>query len=196
MRDTEICYMPAVDMSQAIRTRKLSPVEVINAVVSRIEWLNPRINAYCTLLVEGARKQAQEAEAMVMRGDKLGPLHGIPIAIKDLEFTKGVRTTSGSKIYEDFIPDYDAIFVERLKAAGAIMLGKTNTPEFGFMAITDNLLFGPTRNPWNLERHAGGSSGGAAAAVAAGMGQLAQGGDSGGSIRIPSSFCGVWRHPA
>lgn len=192
MQDTEICYMSAVDMAQAIRTRKLSPVEVVNAVLSRIERLNPKINAYCTLLVESAKKQAREAEAKVMKEDELGPLHGIPVSIKDLTFTKGVRTTSGSKIYENFVPNYDAIVVERLKAAGAIMLGKTNTPEFGFTGTTDNLLFGPTRNPWNLERHAGGSSGGAAATVAAGMGQLAQGSDGGGSIRIPSSFCGVF----
>jgi len=192
VQDTEICYMPAVDMAQAIRTRKLSPVEVIDAVLSRTERLNPKINAYCTLLAENARKQAQEAEAQVMKGDKLGPLHGVPISIKDLTYTKGVRTTSGSKMYENFIPDNDAIIVERLKEAGAIMLGKTNTPEFGFMGITDNKLFGPTRNPWNLERHAGGSSGGAAAAVAAGLGPISQGSDGGGSIRIPSSFCGVF----
>ena len=192
MQDTEICYMPAVDMAQAIRTRKLSPVEIINAVLSRIERLNPKINAYCTLLGDSARKQAREAEVKVMKRAELGPLHGVPISIKDLTYTKGVRTTSGSKMYENFIPDHDAIIVERLQAAGAIMLGKTNTPEFGFMGITDNRLFGPTRNPWNLERHAGGSSGGAAAAVAAGMGPLSQGSDGGGSIRIPSSFCGVF----
>jgi len=192
MQDIEICYMPAIDMAQAIRTRKLSPVEVINAVLSRIERLNPRINAYCTLLDESARKQAREAEVKVMNGDELGPLHGVPMSIKDLTYTKGVRTTSGSKMYENFIPDHDAIIVERLKAAGAIMIGKTNTPEFGFMGVTDNMLFGPTRNPWNLKRHAGGSSGGAAAAVAAGMGPLGQGSDGGGSIRIPSSFCGVF----
>jgi len=166
MQDTEICYMSTVDMAQAIKTRKLSPVEVINAILSRIERLNPKINAYCTLPVESARRQAREAEAKVMKGDKLGPLHGVPMSIKDLTYTEGVRTTSGSKMYENFIPDHDAIIVERLKAAGAIMLGKTNTPEFGFMGVTDNRLFGPTRNPWNLERHAGGSSGGAAAEVA------------------------------
>jgi len=192
MQDTEICYMSALDMTQAIRTRKLSPVEVIDAVLSRIQRLNPKINAYCTILDERARKQAREAEVKVMKGDELGPLHGVPMSIKDLTYTEGVRTTSGSKMYENFIPDHDAIIVERLKAAGAIMLGKTNTPEFGFMGVTDNMLFGPTRNPWNLERHAGGSSGGAAAAVAAGMGPLSQGSDGGGSIRIPSSFCGVF----
>jgi len=188
----EICYMSVVEMVEAIKTRKLSPVEIMDAVLSRIERLNPRVNAYCTLLAESARKQATEAEAKVMKGEELGPLHGIPVSIKDLTFTRGVRTTFGSRIYENFVPDRDAVVVERLKAAGAIMIGKTNTPEFGFMGVTDNLLFGPTRNPWNLERHAGGSSGGAAAAVAAGMGPLAQGSDGGGSIRIPSSFCGVF----
>ena len=192
MDNLEICYMPVTEMVEAIKTRKLSPVEIMDAVLSRIERLNPAVNAYCTLLSESAREQADEAEAEVMKGGELGPLHGVPVSIKDLTFTKGVRTTFGSRIYENFIPDQDAIVVERLKAAGAIMVGKTNTPEFGFMGVTDNLLFGPTRNPWNLERHAGGSSGGAAASVAAGMGPLAQGSDGGGSIRIPSSFCGVF----
>ena len=192
MDNTEVCYMPVVEMAEAIKTKKLSPVEIMDAVLSRIEHLNPRVNAYCTLLAENAREQAREAENAVMKGRKLGPLHGIPFSIKDLTFTRGVRTTFGSRIYENFVPDQDAIVVERLKAAGAIMLGKTNTPEFGFQGVTDNLLFGPTRNPWNLGRHAGGSSGGAAAAVAAGMSPLAQGSDGGGSIRIPSSFCGVF----
>jgi len=192
MDSLEICYMSAVEMAEAIKSRKLSPVEVMDAFLSRIERLNPKINAYCTLLAESARTQATEAEKIVMKGEELGPLHGVPFSIKDLTFTKGIRTTFGSRIYENFIPDKDAIVVERLRAAGAIMLGKTNTPEFGFMGVTDNLIFGPTHNPWNLQRHAGGSSGGAAAAVAAGMGPLAQGSDGGGSIRIPSSFCGVF----
>ena len=192
MQDNEICYMPVVDMAKAIRTKKLSPVEIMETILQRIERLNSKVNAYCTLVAESARRQAKEAETMAINGEELGPLHGIPVSIKDLTLTKGVRTTFGSNIYEDFIPDQNAIVVERLKAAGAIMIGKTNTPEFGFTGVTDNLLFGPTRNPWNLERHAGGSSGGAAVAVAAGMGPLAQGSDGGGSIRIPSSFCGVF----
>ena len=179
-------------MAVAIREKRLSPVEVIDTILTRIERLNPKLNAYCTLLVEDARKQAKEAEKAVARGENLGVLHGVPVSIKDLVFTKGVRTTFGSRIYESFIPDKDNVVVERLKAAGAIVMGKTNTPEFGFMGVTDNLLFGPTRNPWNLERHAGGSSGGAAAAVVSGMGPLAVGTDGGGSIRIPSSFCGAF----
>lgn len=192
MGNLEICYMSVVEMAEAIKTKRLSPVEIMDTVLSRIEQLNPKVNAYCTLLVESSRKQAREAETMVMRGNELGPLHGIPVSIKDLIFTKGIRTTGGSKIYQNFIPQQDAIVVERLKAAGAIIIGKTNTPEFGWVAVTDNRLFGATRNPWNLEFSAGGSSGGAAASVALGMGSLAIGSDAGGSIRIPSSFCGVF----
>ena len=192
MSTSDIIYMPAVEMAATIREKKLSPVQVINAVLNRIDKLNPKLNAYCTLLAEDAGRQAKEAENLVMKGEELGPLHGVPVSVKDLVFTKGIRTTFGSRIYENFIPDADNIVVERLKAAGAIVMGKTNTPEFGFMGVTDNLLFGLTRNPWNLDRHAGGSSGGAAAAVVAGMGPLAVGTDGGGSIRIPSSFCGAF----
>ena len=192
MDNLEICYMTVEEQVEAIKTRKLSPVEIMDAVLSRIERLNPKINAYCTLVAESARKQAKEAEARVMKGEKLGPLHGVPISIKDLTFTKDIRTTFGSKIYENFIPQEDGVAVERLKAAGGIIIGKTNTPEFGFKALTDNPVFGVTRNPWNLEYTPGGSSGGAAAAAASGMGSLATGSDAGGSIRIPSSFCGVF----
>jgi aspartyl-tRNA(Asn)/glutamyl-tRNA(Gln) amidotransferase subunit A len=184
--------MPAVEMAAAIREKKLSPVEVVDAILTRIDKLNPKLNAYCTLLTEDARKQAKEAEILVMKGGEIGALHGVPVSIKDLIFTKDVRTTFGSRIYKDFVPDEDDVVVERLRGAGAIIMGKTNTPEFGFMGVTDNLLFGPTRNPWNLERHAGGSSGGAAAAVVAGISPLAVGTDGGGSIRIPSSFCGAY----
>ena len=192
MNTSEIAYMPALEMAEAIREKRLSPVEVVDAILSRIDELNPKLNAYCTVLPEDARKQAKEAEALVIKGKKLGPLHGVPVSVKDLIFTRGVRTTFGSRIYENFVPDADDIVVERLKAAGAIVLGKTNTPEFGFMGVTDNLLFGATHNPWNPERHAGGSSGGAASAVVAGMAPLAVGSDGGGSIRIPSSFCGAF----
>jgi aspartyl-tRNA(Asn)/glutamyl-tRNA(Gln) amidotransferase subunit A len=192
MTDHEIGYMSAFDMAGAIKAKKLSPVEVMEAILARIERLNPKLNAYCTLLAQSARKGAKDAETAVMKRKKLGPLHGVPVSIKDLIFTKGVRTTFGSRIYENFMPPEDAVVVERLKAAGAIIVGKTNTPEFGFMGVTDNLIFGPTRNPWNLGLTAGGSSGGAAAAVAAGLGPVAIGTDGGGSIRIPSSFCGVF----
>jgi aspartyl-tRNA(Asn)/glutamyl-tRNA(Gln) amidotransferase subunit A len=167
-------------------------VEVVDAVLARIERLNPTLNAYCTVTATAARAAAKEAEAAVMRGDPLGILHGVPVSVKDLVATKGVRTTHGSKLYEHFIPDDDAPVVERLKRAGAIILGKTNTPEFGHKAITDNLVFGLSRNPWSLEHTPGGSSGGAAAAVAAGLGPLAVGTDAGGSIRVPSSCCAIF----
>ena len=192
MSDTDITRLTAVELAAAIRRKQLSPVEVVGAFLKRIEAVNPVLNAYCTVTAGAAREAAREAEAAVVRGDSLGPLHGVPVSIKDLIFTRGVRTTFGSRIYEDFVPDEDAVVVERLKRAGAIVLGKTNTPEFGFMGVTDNLLFGPTRNPWHLQRHAGGSSGGAAAQVVAGLGPLAVGSDGGGSIRIPSSFCGAF----
>jgi Asp-tRNA(Asn)/Glu-tRNA(Gln) amidotransferase A subunit family amidase len=188
----ELCYMPAMELGGAIRSKQVSPVEVVDAVLARIERLNPRLNAYCTVTAAAARAAAKEAEAAVMRGDALGMLHGIPVSIKDLVATKGVRTTHGSKLYEQFIPDDDAPVVERLKGAGAIILGKTNTPEFGHKAITDNRIFGPSRNPWSLEHTPGGSSGGAAAAVATGLGPLAVGTDAGGSIRIPASCCAIF----
>ena len=188
----ELCYMPAMELGVAIRSKRVSPLEVVDAILARLERLNPTLNAYCTVTAATARAAAKEAEAAVMRGDAVGRLHGIPVSIKDLVATKGVRTTHGSKLYEQFIPDEDAPVVERLKRAGAIILGKTNTPEFGHKAITDNLVFGPSRNPWSLEHTPGGSSGGAAAAVAAGLGPLAVGTDAGGSIRIPSSCCGIF----
>ena len=190
--DEELCYMPALEMAEAIRKREFSCIEVVDAILERIEKINPKINAYCTVLTEEARQAAKEADEAVKQGKHLGPLHGVPVSIKDEFFTKGIRTTFGSKIFENFIPERDAIVVQRLKAAGAIILGKTNTPEFGYKGVTDNLLFGVTRNPWNLNLTSGGSSGGAGAAVAAGLGPLAVGKDGGGSIRIPSSFCGIF----
>jgi aspartyl-tRNA(Asn)/glutamyl-tRNA(Gln) amidotransferase subunit A len=184
--------MPATDLAAAIRTKKLSPVEVINAVLARIEQLNSTLNAFCLVAAEEARQAAQVAEQAVMHGEPLGPLHGVPVSIKDLVITKGMRTMRGSKLYEHDVPGEDAPVVERLKAAGAIILGKTTTPEFGFKGVTDSVVTGISRNPWHLERTPGGSSGGAGAAVATGMGPLAVGTDGGGSIRIPSSFCGIY----
>jgi Asp-tRNA(Asn)/Glu-tRNA(Gln) amidotransferase A subunit family amidase len=192
MERTDICWMSAADMAKAIREKKLSPVEVVKALFERIELINPRINAYVTLTVDAALAEARRAEDAVMRGEELGPLHGVPVSIKDLVFTRGVRTTMGSKLLQDFVPEEDAVLVTRLKDAGAIVLGKTNTPEFGLKMLTDNLVFGVTRNPWNLEMSTGGSSGGAAAAVATGLGPIASGNDGGGSIRIPSCCCGVF----
>ena len=192
MNAVELCYMPATELVAAIKTKQVSPVEVVEVVLARIERLNPQLNAYCTVAAEAARTAAKDAEVAVMRGDTLGALHGVPVSIKDLVTTKGVRTTYGSKLYEHFIPDEDAPVVERLKQAGAIILGKTNTPEFGHKGVTDNPVFGLTRNPWSLDHTPGGSSGGGAAAVAAGMGPLAIGTDGGGSIRIPCSCCGTF----
>jgi aspartyl-tRNA(Asn)/glutamyl-tRNA(Gln) amidotransferase subunit A len=192
MNATDLCFTPATELATMIRARRLSPVEVTRAVLERIERVNPKLNAFCTLTADTAMERAREAEAAVMRGGALGPLHGIPFSIKDLAFTKGVRTMSGSHIFATRVPDVDAPFVRRLKAAGGVMLGKTTSPEFGWKAIGDSPLTGITRNPWNTATTTGGSSAGAAAAAAAGLGPLAQGSDGAGSIRIPSSFCGVY----
>jgi amidase len=191
MNVDELCWTPARELARMIRAKDVSPVEVIEACLGRIDRINPRINAYCTVAAEHARAAAAEAEAAVRRGDVLGPLHGVPFSLKDLTPTKGIRTTMGSKIFEHHVPEEDAIVAERLRGAGAILLGKTNTPEFGCKPFTDNRLFGATANPWALLRSAGGSSGGAAAAVAAGLGPLAEGSDLAGSIRHPAAWCGV-----
>jgi Asp-tRNA(Asn)/Glu-tRNA(Gln) amidotransferase A subunit family amidase len=169
METTELCWKPARELARLIRAQEVSPVEVVEAFLARIERINPQINAYCTVTADQARAAAREAEAAIQAGERLGPLHGVPFSLKDLTPTRGIRTTMGSKIFEDNIPTEDAILVERLRGAGAILLGKTNTPEFGCKPFTDNRLFGATANPWSLERSAGGSSGGAAAAVAAGQ---------------------------
>src|SRR5215471_2263487 len=191
MSNDEVCWTSAADLAAAIRDRKLSPVEVTDAVLARIEAVNVRVNAYCTVVADRARAEARAAEVAMMRGDALGALHGVPISFKDLTPTAGIRTTFGSKFFEHHVPTEDAIVVERARKAGAIVIGKTNTPEFGCKAVTDNLIFGHTRNPWRVDRVAGGSSGGAAAAVTAGLGPIAEGSDLAGSIRIPAAVCGV-----
>ena len=191
----ELCWMPAAPMAAAIRKRKVSPLEVMRAVLARIERLNPGLNAFVTLTADQAMRDARAAERAVgKKGAVLGPLHGVPFSTKDLVATKGIRTTFGTRLYADNVPIEDAPIVERMRAAGAIQLGKTNTPTFGWIGATHNLLFGVTRNPWNLDRTPGGSSGGASAAVAAGLGPLAIGTDGGGSIRIPASFAGIFGH--
>jgi aspartyl-tRNA(Asn)/glutamyl-tRNA(Gln) amidotransferase subunit A len=192
MSDIELSFTPAAELAAAIRTKKMSPVEVLDAVLARIDHLNPELNAFCLVTADAARQAAQAAEQAVMRGEALGLLHGVPVSVKDLVITKGVRTMRGSRLYEWDVPAEDAPVVERLKAAGAIILGKTTTPEFGFKGVTDSPVTGISRNPWHLGRTPGGSSGGAGAAVAAGMGPLAVGTDGAGSIRIPSSFCGIY----
>jgi len=192
MRRQDICWMSAVDLAKSIRKKKLSPVEVVRDILERIEVINPRVNAYVTVMADSALAEAKKAEKALMKGEDIGPLLGVPVSIKDMIFTRGVRTTFGCKLLEDFVPEEDAAAVASLKQAGAIVMGKTNTSEFGFKPLTDNLIFGITRNPWNLEKTSGGSSGGAAAAVASGLGPIAVGADGGGSIRIPSSCCGVF----
>ena len=188
----DLCYTPATELAALIRARRLSPVELTRAVLERIERLNPTLNAFCTLTAEPALAQARAAEAAVTAGAALGPLHGLPYSIKDLAFTRGVRTMSGSAIFERRVPDADAPFVSRLAAAGGIFLGKTTTPEFGWKGLGDSPVSGITRNPWNTAMTTGGSSAGAGAAAAAGLGPLHQGSDGAGSIRIPSAFCGVF----
>jgi len=192
MNKEDICYLSAYEMSDKIKTQELTSLEITEAIIERINRINDKINAYCTPTFDIARDMAKKADEAVKKGEKLALLHGIPTSIKDLILTKGIRTTLGCVIYENNIPDQDAIVVERLKNAGIVLLGKTNTPAFGHQAVTDNPIFGKTKNPWNLERTSGGSSGGAAAAVASGLGPLALGSDGGGSIRIPSCFCGVY----
>src|SRR5438034_1139219 len=182
------------NLEWAVRfAREVSPVEVMDAILDRIERINPKLNAFVTLTDEAARREAKAAErALTRRRTVLGPLHGVPFSVKDLVVTKGVRTTFGTPLYRDNVPTEDAPMVERMKRAGAILLGKTNTPTFGWLGATHNLVFGPTRNPWDLERTPGGSSGGASAAAAAGLGPLHIGTDGGGSIRIPASFTGIF----
>jgi len=189
--DRRIWAMSGAEQARAIRERRLSAREVTAAVLERIAVLNPLLNGYCTL-AEDAATEAAAADAALQRGETVGPLHGVPVSIKDLVLTRGMRTTFGSKLYEQYVPDEDDVAVARLRTAGAIVIGKTNVPEFGYNALTDNLIFGPTRNPWHTALSAGGSSGGAAAAVAAGMGSLALGSDGGGSIRTPAALCGVF----
>ncbi|MGH7353043.1 MAG: amidase family protein, partial [Candidatus Rokuibacteriota bacterium] len=192
MNATDLCYTPATELAGLIRTKTVSPVEVTRAVLERIERVNPAVNAFCTLTADAALAAARDAERAVTSGAPLGPLHGIPFSVKDLTFTKGVRTMSGSFIFEHRVPDADAAFVPRLRRAGGIFLGKTTSPEFGWKALGDSPLTGITRNPWNTSMTTGGSSAGAAAAVAAGLGPLHQGSDGAGSVRIPASFCGVY----
>jgi aspartyl-tRNA(Asn)/glutamyl-tRNA(Gln) amidotransferase subunit A len=188
----ELAFMSAVDLGRAIRDKEVSVVEVTEQFFQRIEELDPQLNSYLTLCQEQAMADARAADEAVQRGDELGPLHGIPISIKDLEMSKGVPTSLGSAVFQGRVPDIDSIVVERVKAAGAIVLGKTNTPEFGQSGTTENKLGDPCRNPWNTARTPGGSSGGAGAALAAGLCTIATGSDGGGSIRIPASFSGVF----
>jgi aspartyl-tRNA(Asn)/glutamyl-tRNA(Gln) amidotransferase subunit A len=188
---TDLCFTSAIELAGLIRRRALSPVEITRAVLERIDRLNPGLGAYVMVHAERALGEARAAERAVMTGEPLGPLHGVPISIKDNLWTAGERTTYGSRLLAEFVAPEDAPSVARLRAAGAIFIGRTNLPEFAWRGSTDNPLFGESRNPWDLTRTPGGSTGGGAAAVAAGLGPLALGSDGAGSIRIPASFCGL-----
>lgn len=184
-------YSSAESIADRVRKGTLSPVDVVETYLERIEEFNPDLNAFVTVATESAREAASEAERAIERGDDLGPLHGVPVAIKDLNRVRGIRTTYGSAAFADNVPNIDDTVVARLRESGAIIIGKTNTPEFGRKTVTDNPLFGASTNPWDRDRTTGGSSGGSAAAVAAGLVPLALGSDAAGSIRIPASACGI-----
>ena len=191
MSSPEICFLTATELTQRIRAKDISAKEVVEAHLAQINRVNPKVNAIVTLLPEQAINQARAADNALSRGDEVGPLHGLPVAHKDLVNTKGIRTTFGSPIFQNFVPDQDALIVERLKQAGAITIGKTNTPEFGAGSQTYNEVFGETLNPYDTTKTCGGSSGGAAAALACGMVSIADGSDMGGSLRNPANFCNV-----
>jgi amidase len=187
-----LVFTPARQLVARLQTRELSAVEVMRAFLAQIERVNPRVNAIVTLRPAGELlAEAAAADRRLAAGEDTGALHGLPIAIKDLSLTRGLRTTFGSLVYRDFVPSTDELYVERIRRAGAIVIGKTNTPEFGAGSQTFNAVFGPTRNPYDLTKTCGGSSGGAAVALACGMLPLADGTDLGGSLRNPASFCNV-----
>jgi amidase len=191
MRLVDECLPSATELARRIRAREVSALETVTAHLARIERVNPVVNAIVTLDAEGALAAARRADETQARGEPLGPLHGLPVAHKDIFFTRGMRTTFGSPAFRDFVPDHDSIIVERQRSAGAITIGKTNLPEFGAGSQTFNEVFGATRNPYDLSKTCGGSSGGAAVALACGMVALADGTDLGGSLRNPANFCNV-----
>lgn len=187
----ELCRMTASDLSKKLRARTVSAREVLDAHLRQIERVNPKVNAIITLVADAARNRARQADEAAAKGRFLGPLHGLPIAHKDLQDTKGIRTTYGSPIFKDYVPTQNTLTIERIYQAGAVPIGKTNVPEFGAGSQTFNPVFGATRNPYDLTKTCGGSSGGAAVALACGMVPIADGSDTGGSLRNPASFCGV-----
>ncbi|MEU7577930.1 amidase [Streptomyces sp. NPDC041068] len=187
----DICLLDAIELARLVRRRELSAREVVTAHLERIGQVGPAVNAVVTLDADGALAAAAAADERLARGAAPGPLHGLPIAFKDTHLTRGMRTTQGSPLLADFVPDEDELLVQRIESAGAIRIGKTNVPEFAAGSHTFNPVFGATRNPYDLGRSAGGSSGGAAAALAAGLQPLADGSDMGGSLRNPASFCNV-----
>ena len=191
MDANEMLFMSASEAAAKIRRRELSPVDYLDAVLAHAETQQERLNPFATICAERARQDAKAAEKAVTDGAPLGPLHGVPVNVKDLFNTAGIRTTHGSAVYADNVPDKDDVLVKRLRAAGAVIFAKSTTPEFGHKGMTDGPSFGVTRNPWDPSRSSGGSSGGAAVAVAAGIGPLGLGTDGAGSIRIPAAYCGV-----
>ena len=188
---TNPCFLPATELAHKLRKKEISAREVLSAHLAQIERVNPKVNAIVTLIAEQALEEAARLDEEITRGETAGPLHGLPIAHKDLQNTRGIRTTYGSPIYRDFVPNADSLVVERLQGAGAITIGKTNVPEFGAGSQTFNSVFGATRNPYDLTKTSGGSSGGAAAALACGFMPIADGSDMGGSLRNPANFCNV-----
>lgn len=193
MTHPDLTWIDAHDLARLIRNRDVSPVEAIDASLAQLEKVEPQLNAFVTVVADQAREHARRAEAQLMTTESadLPPLFGVPITVKDLSETAGVRTTFGAREYSDYVPEQDSITVARLKAAGTILLGKTTTPEFGALGVTESGLTGITNNPWDTAYASGGSSGGAAASVASGVGALAWGSDGGGSVRVPASMCGV-----
>ena len=191
MVDLDLCYTSTLELRSLIQARELSPVELMSNTLERIDAVNEAVNCFCFVYHEEAMEEARRAERVMGSGASVGPLHGIPVGIKDVTPTAGKRTTRGSKMYEHWIPDEDSILVQRLTAAGAIVVGKTTTPEFAHAGTTSSPLWGITRNPWNLNCTPGGSSGGSGAAVAAGCLSMAEGTDMGGSVRIPAAYCGL-----
>ena len=191
MDRTEICYLSASQLSGLIQRKEVSPVEVVEAHLARIEATEPTLNSFISLLPQQALAAAKTAEEEIQAGNHRGPLHGIPITLKDLYYVKGVRNTSGSKIFHDFVPDYDSTLVSKLKHAGIIILGKANTHQFAYGITGENPDYGDMHNPWDTARVAGGSSGGSGSATAAGQCTITMGSDTGGSVRIPSALCGI-----
>lgn len=192
MNKEEIFFKPAYELREMIKRQEMSSQEITEMMIERIEQINPKLNAFCTPTFDLARASAKEADESIKKGGQLGLLQGVPISIKDEMPLKGIRTTFGSKLYENYIPEESDISVQRLQEAGSVILGKTNMPEFGVFAVTYNKIFGESKNPWDLKRTPGGSTGGGAAAVVSGLCFLSLGADGGGSIRIPSSLCGAY----
>ncbi len=188
----ELYWKPAHELAAMIRRREIKPSELMELTIKRIEQTNPKLNAFCALRADGAMADARALDQKIARRQEVGALAGLPLGVKELEDTIGLRTSYGSKPFKDNMPKSDSIQVARLKAAGAIVIGKTNAPEFGYTAFTKNLLFGVTRNPWNLERTPGGSSGGTSAAIAGGVVPISTGSDGGGSVRIPACYTGCF----